>query len=102
MAGKALATVQIEGTTYSIRATEHALERMEQRDVDGYVVTGNILALGPERLQKLQEANEEAIIIDKQKDVSVVIGFKGNRIQVVTVIDKANCFVKDGTSIQTI
>ena len=102
MTSKSIAIIQIEKQTYSVRATAHALQRMRQRDVDEYVVSGTVLALGKDRLQELQEAEEEAIIIDDEKNVSVVIGFRGNRIMVVTVIDKSNVWVKKQTSIERI
>lgn len=96
---KCLAEVNIDGNMYSIRATVHALERMKQREIDEYVVTGNVLALGKERLLQLQEQGEEAIIIDEQKEVSIVIAFEQNKIVIITVIDKSNVFVKDETTI---
>lgn len=102
MKDKAIAIIKIENKTYSIRATAHALERMQQRNVNEYVVTGNIIALGPEELKRLQESGEEAIIIDEDKNISIVIGFKSNRIYVITVIDKSNVFVKRGTTVKRI
>ncbi len=100
MKSRSLATLNINGQTYSIRATAHALQRMEQRQIDEYVVSGNILALGKTRLQELQTQEEEAIIIDEKTETSVVIGFKGNCITVITAINKANVFVKTGTTIE--
>lgn len=102
MKDKCLATINIDGNMYSIRGTVHALERMKQREIDEYVVTGNILALGKDHLLRLQEQEEEAIIIDKIKEVSIVIGFVKNTINVITVIDKSNVFVKDETTIVTL
>lgn len=96
---KCLAEIKIESNTYSVRATEHALKRMKQRSIDEYVVVGNVLALGKERLLQLQERDEEAIIIDEQKEVSIVIAFEQNKIIVITVIDKSNVFVKNNTEI---
>ena len=97
---KCLAEIKINDSHYSIRATCHALERMSQRNIDEYVVIGNVLALGEERLLTLQENNEEAIIIDEKTDTAVVISFHGNRIHVVTTIDKSNVYVKSGTRIE--
>jgi len=98
--GKAIAELKINGKQYSVRATAHAMERMEERGVDEYVVAGNVMALGKDRLTELQEEQAEAIVIDDEKNVAVVIGFKGNRIMVITVIDKAKVFVKKGTVIE--
>lgn len=96
---KLLAQMTIEGMAYSIRATRHALERMAQRNVDEYVVTGNVLALGKDRLLKLQELQEDVIIIDEVKKVSIVMTFVRNTIKIITVIDKSNVFVKNNTEI---
>ena len=99
---KCLATIKINKEQYSIRATFHSLERMEQRKIDEYVITGNILALGEETLKELQRTQEEAIIIDETTNSSVVIGFKKNTIKVITVINKSNVFVKSNTRIERI
>ncbi len=105
MKSRSLAQITIEEKRYSIRATIHALERMKERNVCEYAVTGSILALGQKRLlelqEALQEAQEDAMIIDEERDVAVVISFKGNRIQVVTV-NKANVFVKKNKSVERI
>lgn len=97
--GKSLATIKIDNEIYSIRTTEHAEERMEQRDIDEYVVTGNILALGRERLLQLQETQEDAIIIDERKKVSIVICFVKNTITIITVIGTENIWNNRGTQI---
>lgn len=99
---KGLAQVKIEGRTYGIRGTVHAVERMVERNIDEETVTGNILLLGKEKIKELQEKEQEAIIIDKDKEVAIVIAFKKNKIMVVTVIDKGNVWVKEGTHIENI
>lgn len=100
--GKSLAQIKIGRDTYSIRATEHAVERMAQRHVDAYVVTGNVLALGPEKLADLKATSEDAIIIDTRTNTAVVVTVEKQTIKVVTVIDKSNVWVKDGTRIERI
>ncbi len=102
MKTESIAIMEIGENKYSIRATAHALSRMAERKIDKFVVAGNVLALGAERIKELQAAQEEAVIIDDAKKISVVIAFKGNKIQVVTVIDKANIFVKKGTTVERI
>ena len=71
---------------------------MEERGVDEYVVAGNVMALRKDRLAELQEEQAEAIVIETK--VSGGDWLKGNRIMVVTVIDKAKVFVKKGTVIE--
>jgi len=96
---KGLAQVNIEGRRYGIRATYHALERMEERKIEAETVVGNILLLGKEKIKELQELEQEIIIIDEDTNTSLVIGFKQNKIKVITVINKSNVFVKKGTKI---
>ncbi len=99
---KLIAQLKINGISYSIRATAHAMQRMDEREIDEYVVSGNIMALGKDKITELQSNNDEAIIIDELKNVAIVIGFKGNRIYVITVINKSNVYVKDNTVIERI
>lgn len=94
-----IASIKIDGKYIDIIASRHAMERMEERNVDKYVVAGNVIALGPERIAQLQEDNDEAIIIDKENDVSVVVGFNSDKVTIITVIGKANVYVKSGTQI---
>lgn len=99
-----LAMIKIDGKYHKIVASHHAMKRMDKREVDRYVVAGNVIALGADRIRELQANDDEAIIIDKKKNVSVVIGFsKGDDITIITVIDKAeNIFVKNDTEICTL
>lgn len=94
-----IATINIEGNTYSIRISNHAQKRMEQRNISSYVIAGNILSLGKERLIKLQKMGEDFIIIDDITKTSIVAGFKGNRIFIITVINKCNVFIKSETQV---
>ena len=97
-----LASIQINNKTYKITASHHAVERMEQRNVDAYVVASSVLALGPDRIDALQAQSEEAMIIDKTNNVSVVVGMNPNSITIITVINRANVYVKENTAIYNI
>jgi hypothetical protein len=99
-----IATTKVNGQTYSVRASGHAVERMEQRGVDKTIVAGNILSLGEKRIAEMHRNNEEAIIIDKQHGISVVIGFRPNvnQVRILTVIPKSNVFVKSNTKVITL
>ena len=96
---KTLATIKLGTQMLVIKATNHSLERMEQRNVDEYLVISNIMGLGAETIERLQTNNEEAIIIDNNTNTSIVIGFSKKAITVITVINKSNVFVKTGTEI---
>lgn len=97
--GKQIAEVKIEKMKISVRASEHALERMEERKVDKFAVAGAIIALG-ERLEALR--GQEAIVIDKEKDLAVVFGITKNTANIITVINKSNVFVKSNTVVEHI
>ena len=96
---KSIAQVKINCQTYSIRASIHAIERMQQRNVDEYVVVGNVIALGPERLLEYQSKEADVMILDEAKKVAIVFAFNGNKVMIVTVIDKADCYAKRGTEV---
>ena len=97
-----LAIIKIGGKIYEINASNHALKRMTQRNVDKFVVAGNVIALGEERISELQAQEDEAIIIDEANNVSVVVGFDAESITIITVINKSNVFVKSNTQIHRI
>lgn len=96
---KEIASMTIAGKTYAIETSNHAAERMAQYQVDAFVVAGSVLALGPERIDALQEQKEEAMIIDEENNIAVVVGFNKNEITLITVINKSNVFVKKNTTI---
>ncbi len=97
---KQIAQLRIANRDYSIRATTHALERMEERQVDEEIITADILALGKDRIKELQEANEEAAIIDEDSNITLIVGFKKNTMRIITVIDKTNIWTKQGTKVE--
>jgi len=96
---KLLATLKIKGQDYSIRATIHAQKRMVERRIDEYVVSGNILALGYERLMGYRNTDKEFAIVDKIKNVAIIAAMRRNTVIVITVIDKEDIWIKDGTAI---
>ena len=97
-----IAKLRIRNQDYSIRATEHSLLRMEQRGVDEYVVSGTVLSLGHSKLLEYQANDKDIAIIDKVKGIAVIATFKRNTIKIITVIDKEDIWVKDGTTIENI
>lgn len=94
-----IATIDIGSDTYSIRVSIHAQKRMQERNISSYVIAGNILALGKDRLIELQKMREDFIIIDDITKTSIVASFKGNRIFIITVINKCNVFIKSETQV---
>ena len=87
----------IDKNKYTIVLTKHADKRMSERNIDPFVVVGNIIVLGKERLSNFH--NTEAMIIDEDRDTSFVIGVNKETITIITVIDKSNIFVKTNTQV---
>jgi hypothetical protein len=94
-----IAKVRIKNKNFRVVTTVHAIERMNQRNIDEYVIAGNVIALG-EHLINLANKDEEAIVIDEITNTAVVIGaHKNGMIFIITVINKSNVFVKNKTKI---
>jgi len=85
------------GSCYSVRASEHAVARMAQRQVDSYAALSAILALGEATLTDLRNTGDEAMVIDSDAGFALVLGFKKNTLFVITAIGKDKVFVKKGT-----
>lgn len=104
--GKLLLNFRFNGREYEVRCTEHSLERFKARNLDINSALGSIVALGKERLDCLARGNNDVAIVDKIKKQAVIITFEteGNytQIRIVTIIDKDNIFVKDGTKVFSI
>ena len=104
--GKFLANLKLEnGRNVSFRASEHGWQRMMERNIDTETVVGSILTLGSKIITELQASNEEAIVIDETNNIAIVVNFQKNSpntIRVVTVIAKANVYVRQGTRIERI
>lgn len=94
---KFLVELNFGSITYSVRATAHARQRMVERYVEEMVVVGNVISLGEERMNELQETQEEAIIVDEDRDLAIVIGFKNHVIHIITVLDDMNIWNNRGT-----
>ncbi|MGM0409121.1 MAG: DUF4258 domain-containing protein [Bacillota bacterium] len=100
MKSKSLTTLKINKEMYSIRATKHSLERMAQRNIDEYLVASDLLSLGKDKIQELQNEEEDVALIDEDNEVSIIFGFSKNTIKVITVIDKSDIYVKSNTKVE--
>lgn len=95
--GKVISTFTIADKTYSIRLTAHAQQRLQQRNIDLYQVTGSILSLGQKNITEYSGSNRDIFIMDKQNNFSIVCNITHRTITIVTVINNADCWVKSGT-----
>ena len=90
---------QVEQETYSVRVTEHSAERANQRGIDRDVIISAIFALKLERLQTAKENNKDLAVIDENNNVAIILGMNKNTINIITVIDKSDIWVKEGTEV---
>lgn len=96
-AGHQVTQFTIQNKTYSIRLTNHAEDRLKQRNIDIYQTIGSILSLGEKRIQYYSGSNRDIFIMDKENGFSIVCNIELRTITIVTVIDKIDCFVRAGT-----
>ena len=86
---------------FRIEGTTHALERMEEREIDQELAVAIILSLD-EKLLEYNDTGEEVAIIDQEHNLAVIIEVREFKAVVITVIDRANIHVKDGTLLEEI
>lgn len=99
---KELLQFNYKGKGYTINLSEHAQERMEERGVTAEQVVHNIASITLEELGHLSKHSSEAMIIDKESLVNVVLGFKHSTITVITVIKKKNPYAKKNTYVRSV
>ena len=95
--GKMISTFTITDKTYSIRLTAHAKQRLLDRNLDLYQVTGSILSLGQQNIEQYSGSNRDIFIMDKEHNFSIVCNITYRTITIVTVIDTTDCWIKQGT-----
>lgn len=96
-----LGKIAIVNNDFRIESTTHALERMEERGIDRQVVLDVIQELDYKVLI-YNDSGEEVAIIDQEHDIAVIIEVRLNKVVVITVIDRANIHIKDGTLLEEI
>lgn len=93
---------ELDDDNYEVVTTLHSEIRMLERQVEEEAVSGNIIALGKERIDELILKGEEAIVIDSSKELSVVAGFNSRKITIITVLDSSNIWNNRGTRVERV
>ena len=96
-AGTSINTFTLNNKTYWIRLSQHAEQRLQQRNIDLYQVTGSILSLGEKTITAYSGSNRDIFIMDKVNNFSIVCNITNRTITIITVIDNADCWIKNGT-----
>ncbi len=95
--GTTLFKCNIDGTTYSVRATAHALMRMKDRQVSTLAINKTIAQLGPKLIKGLQLINRYVALVNTIDSVTVLMGFDGDNIIIITVINTSKYYPKHDT-----
>jgi len=96
-AGTSINQFTLNNNTYSIRLSNHANQRLTQRQIDLFQVTGSILSLVQQTITEYSGSNRDIFIMDKQNGFSIVCNISACTITIVTVIDNIDCWIKQGT-----
>ena len=96
---------EMDNENWEIKMTVHAYERMKERfeDLDEFEVAGDIIALGRNKLRNHIENKDDIAIIDKDKGLSIIVSFDErhkNWIKIITLIDKSDIYIKEGTTLE--
>ena len=97
--GHSINQFTINHKTFSIRLTDHAEIRLNQRHIDLFQVTGAILSLGEERILAYKNSNRDILLQDKANNFAVVLTIECSTITIITIIDSADCWAKLGTDV---
>ena len=107
---KQITIIPMNNKNIAIQISKHANERLHKRmesfNLTEWSLVGNIIMLGT-KLIDYAEAHEDFAIIDNNLKFSVIceaikISDKDVQIRIITIIDKANIWVKEDTMIARI
>ena len=84
---------------YKIMLSSHARLRSKQRNIDTLQSLAAILAMGADRLKEYEANTADIMIQDTDNNFSVVFAVKPGRIEIITLLDKADCYAKTGTNV---
>ncbi|AZO95704.1 DUF4258 domain-containing protein [Iocasia frigidifontis] len=96
-----LAEFSIIDYGFRIETTTHALRRMKERDINPAVV-GEVIKGLDYKIMFYNNSGEEIAIIDKGHDIAVIIEVRLYKVVVITVIDRSNIHIKEGTLLEQI
>ena len=97
MCRKQLKTIEVNEDKFYINSTSHFLEKIKEREISTDLVVKTILDIGKERLADLEKRNIEVMVINQEKELSVIVGMSGNDITIMTAINKKDIIVKEDT-----
>jgi hypothetical protein len=92
--------IKLNNQIFDIRISRHSAIRIIERDIPVSSITATIESiLIDSNICKIDFDNNDMIVINKDLNLSVVFAIELNIIKIVTVINKADVFIKSGTKI---
>lgn len=96
-----LGKLVVKGEFFRVESTAHALKRMKERGVEDDVVINTLQELSY-KIMVYNDTGEEIAVIDQEHDLAVIVEVRMNKVVVITVIDRADIYLKDGTMLEEI
>ncbi len=95
--GATLFKCNIDGATYSVCATAHALMRMEDRRVSTAAIHKMISQLSPTLIQGLLLIDRYIALVNTIDSVTALMGFADGKIIIITVINTSKYYPRTDT-----
>lgn len=96
-AKKVINTFTINNVEFKIILSCHAQDRLLERKIDLFQTIGIVLSLGEARINQYNNSGKEVFIMDVEHNFSIVLEIRNNEIHIITVINKSDCYIKQGT-----
>lgn len=96
-----ISTFIVGNKVYNVIGTSHSFERLEERNIDKYYISGLLMSLGT-KLDEYNNSNKHVIISDHKNNISAVITVEKYTIVIVTVLDKGNMNISPNAEKTTI
>lgn len=79
---------------YRICITKHAALRCKQRKIKTENIINSLHVFGIDNINQYKNNNNDIMLQDKEHNYTLIFSINGNKIIVITVIDKNDVYVK--------
>lgn len=79
---------------YRICLTSHAVLRCKQRKIKTQNIINSLRGFGIDNINQYKNNNNDIMLQDKEYNYTLIFNINGNKIIVITVIDKNDTYVK--------
>ena len=93
-----IGAIEVNRNPFWIECTTHAIRRMSQRRIAAWVVK-DLLATVGEKLLAYNNPQDELAIVDAKNNLAIIVQVRLHKAVVITVIDRGEIFIKNGTKL---